>query len=364
MTDVALVCEGSYPYVTGGVSTWTQQLIEGLPGVSFSVVNLGGSGAPRYARPANLAEIVDLAVDPETGTVEGELPEASVYHALATGSAGAVASATAAERGASFLLSEHGLAWLEARLGIVGCKGGIQRATDPARIEAQARRAYQDARAVTAVCSWSAHLQRTLGAAAPRVIPNAVAPGSAPSPVARDRSAPVIGFVGRVVAVKDVLTFLEACRLISVELPAARFVVIGPLDQDADYAERCRVRAASLGLEVAFTGVADPSEWYPGLDALVLCSRSEAQPLVALEAMAAGVPVIATAVGGCPELLAGCGLVTRPRDPAGTAAAVLRVLGDDELRARLTAAATAKVEREHAVGDLLAAFAGLYEESA
>ena len=80
--------------------------------------------------------------------------------------------------------------------------------------------------------------------------------------------------------------------------------------------------------------------------------------------MAAGVPVIATAVGGCPELLAGCGLVPRPGDPAGTAAAVLAVLRDDELRGRLTAAAGAKVEREHATADLLAAFAELYEEAA
>ncbi|HVC88594.1 MAG TPA: GT4 family glycosyltransferase PelF [Gaiellaceae bacterium] len=362
MSDVALVVEGSYPYVTGGVSAWTQQLIEGLPDVSFSVVNLGEAGTSRYERPANLAELVDLAVDPETGFAEGELPEASVYHALATGSAGAVAAAAAAKRGRPFLLSEHGLAWLEARIGIVGCKGGVQGAADPARIEAQARRAYQDARAVTSVCSWGAGLQRALGARAPRVIQNAVAPATAPG--AREGSAPVIGFVGRVVAVKDVLTFLEACRLVLLELPAARFIVIGPLDQDTDYADRCRLRAASLGLEVEFTGVADPSEWYPGLDALVLTSRSEAQPLVALEAMAAGVPVIATAVGGCPELLAGCGLVTRAGDPAGTAAAVLRVLGDGELRARLTAAATLKVEREHGLGDLLAAFAGLYEESA
>ena len=218
---------------------------------------------PRYERPRNLHEIVDVAVDPETGLAEGELPEASVYHALSTGSAGAVASAAAAKRGRSFLLSEHGLAWLEARIGIVGCRHGPKGAVDPARIEAQARRAYQEARAVT--CGLlirrrpAAHARRDRAARDPER-GDAGAAGRA----RRDPSAPVVGFVGRVVAVKDVLTFLEACRLVSLELPAARFVVIGPLDQDADYAERCRVRAASLRLEVDFTGVADPSELVSG----------------------------------------------------------------------------------------------------
>jgi polysaccharide biosynthesis protein PelF len=361
MSDVALVVEGSYPYVTGGVSAWTQRLIEGLPDVSFSVVNLGEGGTPRYARPANLVEIVDLPVDDETGPVVGELPDALVYHALATGTAGAGAAAAAAERGRPFLLSEHGLAWLEARLGIVGCKGpkGV---VDAPRVEAQARRAYRDARAVTAVCAWSAARQRDLGARDARVIHNA-APRIG-SDVERDPGAPLIGFVGRVVAVKDVLTFLAACRLVGDELPAARFVVVGPLDHDPDYAARCTAHADALGIEVRFTGATDPAAWYPHLDALVLTSRSEAQPLVALEAMAAGIPVVATAVGGCPELLAGRGLVTRPGDPSATAAAVLRLLRDVALRSRLVTAARRRVEQEHDADAMLAAFASLYEAAA
>src|SRR3981081_1163469 len=99
MTDVSLIVEGSYPYVTGGVSAWTQQLIEGLPDVSFSVVHLGEPGTARYARPPNLVEIRNVPAAPEPGQAAGELPEAAVYHALATGSAGAAAARAAAERG-------------------------------------------------------------------------------------------------------------------------------------------------------------------------------------------------------------------------------------------------------------------------
>jgi glycosyltransferase involved in cell wall biosynthesis len=339
MTDVALVVEGSYPYVTGGVSAWTQQLIEGLPDVSFSVVNLGDGGTSRYARPANLVEVVDLAVDEETGTVADALPDALVYHALVTGAAGAAASAAAADRGRPFVLSEHGLAWLEARLGIVGCQKGPKGSIDAPRIEAQARRAYRDAHAVTSVCAWSAARQHELGARGMRVIQNA-AVRSEPVDL-RERSAPMIGFVGRVVAVKDVVTFLDACRLVANELPAARFVVVGPVDQEAEYAARCIDHADALGLDVQFTGATDPSQWYPRLDALVLTSRSEAQPLVALDAMAAGVPVVATAVGGLPELLAGRGLVTR-----------------------LVEAARLRIREEHDADAMVAAFGSLYEAAA
>lgn len=361
MTDVALVVEGTYPYVTGGVSAWTQQLIEGLPDVSFSVVNLGEGGTAQYERPANLVEVVDLPLDEETGSAARELPEALIYHALATGSAGATASSAAAERGRPFLLSEHGLAWLEARIGIVGCKGpkGV---VDAALVEAQARRAYRDAHSVTAVCAWSAERQRELGAREVRVIQNA-----AVRPVLStrlERRAPLIGFVGRVVAVKDVVTFLDACRLIANEMPTAQFVVVGPTDHDQEYAARCIRHAEALDLDVRFTGATNPAAWYPHLDALVLTSRSEAQPLVALDAMAAGVPVVATAVGGCSELLAGRGLVTRPGDPSATAAAVLTLLRDAPLRSRLVEAARYRIEREHDADAMVAAFGSLYEAAA
>ena len=360
MSDVALVVEGSYPYVTGGVSEWTQQLVEGLPDVSFSIVSLGAAGRPRYDLPANVADLVDLEVDPDTGATSGELPDAAVYHALATGSAGVVAAAAARARGSKFILSEHGIAWLEARLGIVGCKGSLKGSVTPATVEAQARRAYAEADAITAVCGWSAHMQHSLGGRGSRVIQNAV---PAAKLTRTGGAEPLVGFVGRVVEVKDVLGFLEACRLVADELPSARFVVAGPVDQDPAYAERCHRRADELSLEVTFTGSTDPRSWYERLDALVLTSRSEAQPLVALEAMAAGIPVVATAVGGCPELLGGRGLLTRPGDPRGTANAVLRVLRDEALRERITAAALRRVEREHRPDRLFAAYSRLYEDA-
>ncbi len=360
MTDVTLIVEGSYPYVVGGVSAWTQRLIEGLPDVSFSVAHLGSSSDARYDRPRNLVEIVDLEVDHETGEAAGDLPEARVYHALATGAAGAAAARAARTRGRRFILSEHGLAVVEARLGISACKPGY--VADAARVEAQARDSYRDAFAITSVCRANARFQRSNGAPHVRVIDNAVAPSDTVD--AREPAAPLVGLVGRVVPVKDVGTFLRACRLVADELPSARFVVIGPLTHDGEYVQRMRDLAETLELPVEFTGEADPAAWYPRLDALVLTSRSEAQPLVALEAMAAGVPVIATAVGGCPELLAGCGVLTPVADPAATARGVLAVLESPALRLRLGGAGRARVAAAHAPARLSRAFSELYEAAA
>ena len=359
MTDVSIVLEGSYPYVTGGVSEWTRQLVAGLPDVSFCVAHLGEpAGAPAYTVPSNV-RIVRLAPD----CSHEAIPEASVYHALSTGAAGEVAALAAAARERRFVLSEHGLAALEVRLGItVGCKpNGAAR--DVAHIDAQARRAYAGAFAITSVCSWNARAQRLLGAPGVRVIENP-APLGVERDENRDPGAPLIGFVGRVVPVKDVLTFLDACKRVADELPRARFVVVGPLDHDEEYAERCIEHARTLGLHVEFTGETDPAPWYARLDALVLTSRSEAQPLVALEAMAAGVPVVATDVGGCRELLAGSGLVTPVRDPAATAAAVVRLLTDPELRERLAAAGRDRAYRRHDPSRIFGAFRQLYETAA
>jgi glycosyltransferase involved in cell wall biosynthesis len=114
----------------------------------------------------------------------------------------------------------------------------------------------------------------------------------------RHSSQPVVGIVGRLTAIKNHDLFLRAAALLRDE---ARFVVYG------DGAERPRLEAlaAELGLgeRIVFAGTRDVAEIYPSLDVLALTSRNEGTPLAILEAMAAGVPVAATAVGGVVDLL-------------------------------------------------------------
>lgn len=93
-------------------------------------------------------------------------------------------------------------------------------------------------------------------------------------------------------------------------------------------------------------------EWLANgeIDVAVLPSDSEGVPVSLLEALARGVPAVATDVGGIPELLGeGCGVLVPPRDPAALAAALERLLSSPQLRAECARAGRARVEREFAV---------------
>lgn len=419
MVDVCLVLEGSYPYVTGGVSAWADGLLKGLPDVSFAVAHVRDEGhAPpaAYTLPDN-AELIHVDLDPaesmpHPGAHLG-LPEARVYHAACTGSAAELARLAAAEHGSGFAVTEHGIAWREARWGIdacklargfdvitgcklargfdvvtgcklargfdvvTGCKLARADAGRPLTREEQQRRAddvlamalraYAEADAVTSVCGPNVRLQQRMGAGAGHrllgVIPNPVQAG----PERADGTdGLLIGFVGRVVAVKDVATFLHACALVAERRTDARFAIVGPTHHEPEYAQACKDLAIELGLEdrVTFTGETDPAPWFARLDVLTLTSLSEAQPLVALEAMAAGVPVVATDVGGCREAIAGAGLLTPVRDPQATADALLQLAGDDLLRARLGAAGRHRARTAHGPARIYGAYRELYDRLA
>ena len=121
------------------------------------------------------------------------------------------------------------------------------------------------------------------------------------------------------VPIKDLITFIRACdeALRSVELDVR---VIGPMDEDGGYASRCRDLVARLGRtdQIRFLGPMPPAKIYPDLDVVVLTSFSEGQPLVILEAYACGVPVIATDVGACREMVEGRTPADRAIGPAGS----------------------------------------------
>lgn len=129
-----------------------------------------------------------------------------------------------------------------------------------------------------------------------------------------------------------------------------RCTCVGSLDGDPAFAARVRRRARDLGLgeRVAFPGPRtgpDLDRAYAAADLLVLASRAETYGMVVTEALARGVPVLATEVGGVPEALGvgrdgtRPGLLVAPGDPAAFGAALRAWLGDAELRERLRRAA-------------------------
>ena len=155
----------------------------------------------------------------------------------------------------------------------------------------------------------------------------------------------LLGAVGRLSAEKGFDLLIRAvAQLLSGGLDVG-LLIAGEGDERA----RLQALAGELGLgdRVKLMGYcADPRELYQALDAYVLSSLREGLPNVLLEAMALGVPVVATRIAGVPRLVRDGenGLLVEPGDVGGLAAAVRNLAGNEELRTRLGAAGWATIE--------------------
>jgi glycosyltransferase involved in cell wall biosynthesis len=176
-----------------------------------------------------------------------------------------------------------------------------------------------------------------------------------------EQGLPLIGIVGRIVPIKDHHLFLGAARYIADRCPGARFVIVG----DGVLGREIEAYAQTLGLgdRVMFTGWRrDLPEIYGDLDVLVISSRNEGTPVAAIEAMAARCPVVATHVGGVPDLIEDgvTGLLVPSGDAAGLADAVVTVLRDRGLVERITEVARARVRVEFSETRLVSDTARMY----
>jgi glycosyltransferase involved in cell wall biosynthesis len=150
-----------------------------------------------------------------------------------------------------------------------------------------------------------------------------------------DANSKVILIVGRLSREKDHVTLLEAvARLPATVTP--HVVIVG----DGPEKSRIEARTRNLGLSqrVTLTGQQNSAEpWYGIADVAVLSSLSEGSPNALLEAMATNVPVVATAVGGVPEIVTDeeSALLIKPGDVEAMSAALSRILTQPELAARL-----------------------------
>jgi len=148
--------------------------------------------------------------------------------------------------------------------------------------------------------------------------------------------APLVGIVGRLAPIKDVGTFLRAAAAVRAAAPGVRFAVVG----DGEERARLEEERTRLGLDdgVFFHGWRrDMAAVYGDLDVVVNCSRNEGTPVALIEALAAARPVVATRVGGTPDLLGEGrhGLLVPAGDAAALAAGIIDALrGSEAVRAR------------------------------
>ena len=206
--------------------------------------------------------------------------------------------------------------------------------------------------------------------------------------------AVLVGIVGRLTEIKNHRLFLDAAALYKknrTDDRRVRFLVVG----DGELRGALEDYARSLGLgerDVLFTGSRrDPENFYAALDLVALTSRNEGTPLTLIEAMACERAVVATAVGGVVDLLGApesgrggeigggatgaqksggpyaiCerGVLVRTGDAGGFAAALARLVEDEQLRRELGARGRPYVEENYSVARLVADVTKLYEELA
>ena len=467
---ICLLTEGSYPYVVGGVSSWCQMLIEGLPDYEFVVYSIGAEAKDRgnfkYKFPANLAGIQEVFLDDilnlkSTGMKEDiltgedrrllydlvvgekpiavgelvpifrdrgrfkspldifmssdffdviqqvymerypylpftdffwtlrsmllplffllqqDLPQADVYHSVATGYCGVIGAMAAEVYHKPFLITEHGIYSREREVEIIKSKWakGDFKSVWIQYFYNLAKLSYQTADHVYTLFEHNAEIERDLGCDPGKIgiIPNGVhMERFAHIPELQTHEGPfTVGAVVRVVPIKDIVTLLRAFFLAKQQMPDARLYIMGGLEEDPDYYALCQQTVQMLRIEdVIFTGSVNVAEYMPRMDLLMLSSISEGQPLAVLEGQAAHRPFITTDVGCCRELIYGnqddklgaAGAVVAPMDFESMAVQIVRLGRDFELRRRMGTIGYERVRNHYTYEQFLAAYDNVYKQ--
>ena len=195
------------------------------------------------------------------------------------------------------------------------------------------------------------------------VIPNGVripplAPGAAP------RAPLVVGWVGRLVAIKNLPALLEAVAGLPAELASTRLLLVG------EGPERAALTALAARLRITerveFAGfVEDATRCFARMDVFALPSLHEGLPVALLEAMAAGLPCAAAAVGGIPEVDGGSGALRLVASPAARdwTAALAGLLASPDERAALAARGRARIVARFSIDAAVEAYTALYRSA-
>ena len=324
--------------------------------------------------------------------IKTNIPPAPLYHTISTGYAGVLASLAKIKFNSNMLLTEHGIYTKERRIEIAQATWLYESEEESMKATsslgffknwwiryfgAMSKLAYRYADQITTLYEGNKLYQISDGADPQKIsiIPNGVVVNQFRE-IAQNRDISrkrrTVAYIGRVVPIKDVKTFIKACKLIVQKIPDAEFLLIGPQEEESQYYQECADMVNMLGLEknVKFTGHVNVTDHFPKIDLIVLTSISEAQPLVILEGAACGIPVVTTDVGSCRELVEGrtdedkelgkSGLLTSFHAPGETAAAVINLLTDDVLYNKMSEAGISRVEQYYNVADMVNAYKTIY----
>ncbi len=454
---ICLIAEGSYPYITGGVSSWIQDMISGLENFNFIVlaITADNDNEIKYKFPSNVVFLVNRILTDKVskkkkiikkdyfdlirkfhneimeqrdfsglhrivkvmqeskytytnilGRLESwdmacefgslhnplypfsdyywswlssheymlkiltwDIPEADLYHTISTGYAGLVAALAKIKYNKPVILTEHGLYNKEREIDIKRAKWvkGYQRDLWINIFNDLSKITYDYADLTISLFEYNRNIQISQGADKGKtaVIPNGLEVERFLDLKKETRTDFSVGFVGRVVPIKDVKAFIIACKIAAENIKNIKFYIIGPQDEDKNYYRECIQLVENFKLEdqMIFTGKVDVREYYSFLDVMVLTSIREAQPLVIIEAYLAGIPVISTRVGNVPEMLDfDENLLADPKDSEKIASGILRIYNDKEYRMKLINKNKEKAIKFYNKKDLIQTYDDLYNK--
>lgn len=331
---------------------------------------------------------------PILNVLRASLPKARVYHAACTGYAGLLGARAAYESGRPLILTEHGIYSRERRIELsrvdwLSSSGEsrflqLERSRNWFRewwvslFQSLSRTTYDNASKIISLYQGNKDIQVSEGAVADMVdiIPNGIITDMFKD-IPRSQKYPGemlrIGFVGRVVSIKDVKTLLRAMAILATKKVSFQTHIIGPMDEEPEYTEECLDLLEKLHLQdkVFFTGPRrDVKNVYAEMDVLLLTSASEGFPYVILEANCAGVPVVATDVGACRDILTGMGkddialgpsgLITAVGMPEETAAELVRFAQSPKMLYAYGQAGRARAVRYYDIKNIMNKYRDLY----
>ena len=321
-----------------------------------------------------------------------ELPQARIYHPVSTGYAGLWATTAKMRWNKPVILTEHGIYTRERRFEIARADWIYEQSGNEARITSSQSRfrdmwnrmfalqsylTYAHADEIITLHEKNQNYQIEDGAPRNRlkIIPNGVDVKTLRTLKNRsegDHPDFVVGFMGRVVSIKDVKTLIRACKTASARIPELKVLIMGPTEEEPQYYKECLKLTEVLGMEkiITYTGKISTLDYYPKIDLLALTSISEAQPLVILEANSLGIPCIATDVGACRELLHGregedsalgqSGIITGVTNAKVIAEAIITIYKSPGLRRKMGEAGKKRVARYYDIDALLEEYLNLY----
>jgi glycosyltransferase involved in cell wall biosynthesis len=480
--DVCLIVEGGYPYVVGGVASWTDALMRASPQLTFHVIAIGISSQARrrnFVLPANAVDVTEVLLDVcprgrtpthsdadrikrvlrllENALTIGDgstfeelveqvritgfgqaalldskegwhameeayerllpngplldffwswrflvrsllavmstpLPRARVFHAVATGFSGLVGSYAKLVAKMPLLVTEHGIYTNERRIELAVADwlfdsgaGGFDVRAEPAELrsiwlnafKSFSRMSYAVADVITTQYRANQAFQRADGAPEDklRIVPNGIDAAKLAA-IPRDATPrpPTVLMIGRIVPIKDIRTFIMAVALLKDLVPNVVAIIIGPENEDPEYAASCRQLVHQLGTETSIEllgRVPDVLKYLLAADVLALSSISEAQPIAMLEAAATGLPIVSTDVGSCREIIEGfdgdpvdgCGgIVVEPCNPKAMAEALATILLDDAMRSQMAEVMRRRVASYYDKDRVTRLYEGLYAD--